>query len=298
MSPSRCTPTPVSNSGLRLLPRFTDPPALSCTPNEVVIQLTTTLVIPDYSKYYETPISQFSPTYTALPDGSLLTPPYRAEFHAANANLLIVGMLLMFFLRNVFVTGNFIRRARVKSKYLFHVLFASQLAGLAALIPFLVARFTAGMTCRTYVFLRKLKFEAIKFAYSVPKRRNHLGHPRQYIDFAPREAFPPWPVSLQRTKLPFQLFWNLGYKAYRCLNNSRLVTMGLAVWQCATGAMVLLDIATMTSERTLAGQHCFLRKPIGDQSCTRSMHQDRRLTLRTSVHAFAIWVCFVRLCLL
>ncbi|KAF8898591.1 hypothetical protein BD779DRAFT_1666411 [Infundibulicybe gibba] len=47
----------------------------ACCPNEVVVHLSTIVVIPDYHAFYQDPIQSFKPTYNPLPDGSLITPP-------------------------------------------------------------------------------------------------------------------------------------------------------------------------------------------------------------------------------
>lgn len=146
MIPSIPSPTWHIHSDLHLLlPRITPSPT-DC-PNEVVVELTTTLLIPDYSRYYDTPIRQFQPSYTTLLDGSLVTKPFMDDLTNANINLLVTGILTMLFARNLFVSGDYIRRAKVKSKGLFYLLFASQLAASVSLIPIVVSSFVPSTNC-------------------------------------------------------------------------------------------------------------------------------------------------------
>jgi hypothetical protein len=104
--------TTLSPTIPHIKPRITPAPSASTT--EVVVKLTTTLLIPDYPLYYNTPIADFNPNYEAYPDGSLIAAPYRSDSEQANEALLLLSVLITIFLRNVFVSGNYIRRVKVR----------------------------------------------------------------------------------------------------------------------------------------------------------------------------------------
>lgn len=137
---------------VQLLPRITSAPSLACcTPNEVVVELATALIIPDYSRFYDTPIQSFHPTYHALDDGSLVAPPYTQDLLSANANLLINGMLVMLFARNILVSCDYIQRCNVKRKSLFYILLLSQLLAPISLIPVILSFFNQHLNCTACV---------------------------------------------------------------------------------------------------------------------------------------------------
>ena len=119
------------------------------TPNELVVQISSQVTIPNFSSYYHsTPIQDFQMTYTTTSDGSLLSPPFHADILKGNWFILFVGMMLMLFLRNTVrlsrffnvamlmqcqvVSADYIRRGRVKYKGLFYALLASQALGVGA----------------------------------------------------------------------------------------------------------------------------------------------------------------------
>lgn len=130
-----------------LQPRITPSPT-SCPPNTLVVQLSTTVVIPNFDLIYApTPIQSFYPTYTALADGSLLTTPYNQDLADANLSLFVMGILAMIFARNIFVSGDYIRRGKVKKKTLFHVLFISQMLAPIAFVPIVLSYYTQHINC-------------------------------------------------------------------------------------------------------------------------------------------------------
>ena len=112
------------------------------TPNKVIINLSTQLSIPDYTFFYHQPIESFTPSFTALPDGSLLAEPFLTDIRVSNMDLLMIGIMLTLFVRNVIVSADYIRRGRVRYKALFYVLLITQLLGLlcflAKLVPFFI----------------------------------------------------------------------------------------------------------------------------------------------------------------
>lgn len=129
-----------------------------CPPNEVVVQISTQLLIPDYSEYYATPIQQFSMSYISLPDGSLVAPPYFEEIRQGNELLLFIGMFLMLFTRNAVVSADYIRRGRVKRKGLFYTLLLSQILGVATFVSLATTFFASRVNCRMFVRLQYVKY--------------------------------------------------------------------------------------------------------------------------------------------
>lgn len=130
-----------------LLPRTTPSPT-SCPPNTLVVQLSTTLVISNFDLFYApTAIQSFYPTYTALADGSLVTTPFNQDQIDANLSLFVTGALAVVFARNIFVSGDYIRRGKVKKKTLFHVLFLSQMLAPIAFIPIVLSYYTQRLNC-------------------------------------------------------------------------------------------------------------------------------------------------------
>lgn len=122
-------------------------PSCSDVPNVVKVAVHTTVTIPDYSRFYPTPINSFQPTFIPLGDGSLITPVLESDFRLTCAWLVVLGAMLMFFIRNTLTSAAFIRRAKVKKKNLFFVLFASQVLGIAGITPDLVSHFDYSASC-------------------------------------------------------------------------------------------------------------------------------------------------------
>ncbi|KAJ7783561.1 hypothetical protein DFH07DRAFT_995789 [Mycena maculata] len=144
-SPTLATQSTVVSSPQLLAPRITPSPGC-CQPNEVVIEISTTLLIQDYSGYYDTPISTFQPAYLALPDGSLTTIPFIDDLAKSYLSLLVTAMLMTIFLRNIIVSLDYIRRATMKRKMLFYLLLCSQLLAMG-LVPLLASYFSMDLDC-------------------------------------------------------------------------------------------------------------------------------------------------------
>lgn len=148
-SPPFSTATPVTSTVIQQFLATNSPVPTPC--NRVVVQLTTTLVIPDYNRYYNTPIHEFQPVYSTLGDGSLITQPFTDDLLQSNVNIFLMGILAMLFLRNVFVSGDYIRRAKLKKKGLFYLLFNSQMLAFPALIPVVASHFNRTIDCSRHV---------------------------------------------------------------------------------------------------------------------------------------------------
>ncbi|KAJ3848801.1 hypothetical protein EV368DRAFT_23569, partial [Lentinula lateritia] len=196
------------------LPRTTAVPASDDYPTEVVVALTTTILIPDYPLYYHMPISQFSPSYQALPDGSLIAAPYRYELQQDNGVLLLVGILLTIFLRNALVSGNYLRRIKVQRKIIFRMLFASQVIAFIGLVPKIASFLTPHMNCHIVQVL----------------------------------------ISVASTlSIVLIMSGIFGFKAYKCLDNSVFVLVTLAILTIGAISISLADYITLRGTTRLSG---------------------------------------------
>ncbi|KAJ7597174.1 hypothetical protein C8J56DRAFT_919412 [Mycena floridula] len=183
--------------------------------NQVVVQLSTSVLIPDYHRFYDTPVNDFQgPTYIPLADGSLITSVLVSDLRSAKLTLLVTGVLTMLFARNIFVSGDYLRRAKLKKKTLFRVLFVSQLLAVVAFIPDIMSEFNAFVDCKVVNIL-----SCVSTAISVA----------------------------------LLITWILGYKAYKCLNNSRFVLVSLALFMVSSIVIHVLELITLQAERRLSG---------------------------------------------
>ncbi|KAJ3990575.1 hypothetical protein F5890DRAFT_27562 [Lentinula detonsa] len=203
-----------SPSTLHVLPRITPAPSTDDYPTQVVVALTTTILIPDYSLYYDTPISQFSPNYQALSDGSLIASPYRLELQQDNGVLLLLSILVTIFLRNALVSGNYLRRIKVQRKVIFRMLFASQVIAFVGLVPKIASFLTPRVNCRSV---------EIVFAIS------------------------------STSSIVIIMTGIFGYKAYKCLANSILVLVTLAILTIGAVGVSLADYITLRDATRLSG---------------------------------------------
>lgn len=133
-----------------LLPRVTTPPPACCSTNQVLVELSTTLIIRDYRRFYSTDIHSFRPTYLALDDGSLITPALMNDLWSSNLDLLFVAALATLFLRNIVVAVDYLRRGKMKNKTLYYLLLASQALAPASFVPLLVSTFNQNINCTLY----------------------------------------------------------------------------------------------------------------------------------------------------
>ncbi|KAH8120095.1 hypothetical protein DFH11DRAFT_1500099, partial [Phellopilus nigrolimitatus] len=222
-------PTPPSStfSTTPRPPFITQPPALvlharaspsssSCsnTPNGVLLEVSMQVIIPDYSKFYTaTPIAQFRMAYTSLPDGSLIAPPLFSEVQEGNRLLIFAGMMLMLFLRNTIVSADYIRRGRVRYKGLFYALFISQFLGVVTFILIAASVLAIHIDCKS-VFIASGIFTEISGA--------------------------------------LLLSGILGVKAYRCLNDHKVVLAVLVLLQTASSALVFASLFKLDATRNLS----------------------------------------------
>ncbi|KAG7099354.1 hypothetical protein E1B28_001210 [Marasmius oreades] len=215
--------------------------ASSCCSNEVIVHLQSEILIPDYSRYYNTPISDFKgPSYQPLEDGSLVTAAFIEDLRNANITFTVLVMLAVIFLHNSFVSANYIRRARIRQKTLFYQLHFSQLLGCVGTFPQIVSFFQREPNCSAVILIAGIAS----------------------------------PLSLT-----FLMTGILGFKAYKCLEDSILVAVVLCV--LLTGYMVatVLDIIHTRGVQKLSG------------SCARIV--DIRFTRMTFVFEFvqSLFLC-------
>ncbi|KAF8559218.1 hypothetical protein OG21DRAFT_710042 [Imleria badia] len=208
-------PAPTSSS-----PSLPPPPAItpraqpSPQPTSLVVDLTTLITISDFSAFYPAASpDSFQPIYYPLADGSLVAPPFHDDLTVNNVFLIVTGCLLSIFIRNVYLAAIYLWTGKVKKKGLLYTLFLSQLLGPIAIIPFIVAQFSRSADCA--VILR------IFFIAS----------------------------CLSLSLLVTGIF---GVKAYRCLDNNRLVSIVLVALRTAGTVVLILDVIHIRTLRSLS----------------------------------------------
>jgi len=136
-----------------LQPRATEPPSSYCPPNTLVIQVSTTLVVRDYKRWFAPmPIEQYKPKYASLQDGSLLTDALTQDMRDSYISLFVLGALSIVFFRNILLSGSYLSRVKVKNKSLFYLLFLSQLLAPAGLLPTILSYFREDINCTAYAY--------------------------------------------------------------------------------------------------------------------------------------------------
>lgn len=120
-------------------------------PQVVIIDLNTSVIIPDFTRFYHTNPASFEPVYYALADGSLVAPPFLSDLRHTNISLVILTFLLTVFARNIWVSATFLWGRTVRKKSLLYTVFVSQLLAPLALIPLLVAHFQRLINCEASV---------------------------------------------------------------------------------------------------------------------------------------------------
>ncbi|KAJ7492822.1 hypothetical protein FB451DRAFT_1219666 [Mycena latifolia] len=211
-TPPRTQPTVVPSDPQLLAPRVTPSPSC-CEPNEVVIEISTTVLIPDYARYYDTPILAFQPDYLVLPDGSLTTAPFMNDLARSYLSLLVTAMLATLFLRNIIVSFDYLRRANMKRKTLFYLLLCSQLLSIG-LAPLLASYFSSHLDCTAVMTVAS---------------------------------------AATGVSLMLLMTGVLGLKAYRCLDSSRVVLLVLIAFFVASSAFLVLQLESIRGLRRLSG---------------------------------------------
>ncbi|KAJ7655028.1 hypothetical protein DFH06DRAFT_1201382 [Mycena polygramma] len=199
-------------SGPLLAPRITPSPTC-CEPIEVAIEISTTVLVPDYARFYDTPISEFQPAYLALPDGSLTTSAFADDLARSYLSLLVTAILATVFLRNIFVSFDYLRRAKMKRRVLFYLLLCSQLLSMG-LAPLLVSYFSLRLNCTAIMTVAS---------------------------------------TTTGISLALLMSGVLGLKAYRCLDSSRVVLLVLVAFFCASSTFLVLQLGSIRGQRRLSG---------------------------------------------
>ncbi|KAF6766336.1 hypothetical protein DFP72DRAFT_866216 [Ephemerocybe angulata] len=222
-------------------------PSIPTPCNEVVFQVSTAVIV-KYGAYYPSiPIESFRAEYRALPDGSLISPPFDEDLQSAHLSLLIIGCLAAVFLRNIYVSFDYVRRGKVKKKTLFYVLLASQLFGPLSLFPVILSYFIQRVNCTAVVHV-------------------------SYISAA--------------ISLGLLITGILGIKAYKCLENPRILLVFLGLLQVAAFVFVILDTIVTKGARRLTG------------SCIQagSLRFTRFFVTIQFFQSLVICLCFVYVC--
>lgn len=123
--------------------------------DSVVIELSTTVTIDHFRKFYDGPIDSFTPSFVALADGSLVNPPLLDDMKASALKLAVTSSLFIFFLNNTLTATFYLYRGSVKNKTLFYLLLSSQVLGLVGVNFLLVPFFYALADCTLYVILTR-----------------------------------------------------------------------------------------------------------------------------------------------
>ena len=148
--PSADTNVPFSQSLERLDDDDTTFPVLPVTQpiaNAVIVDLRTSVLIPDFSLYYNGPIQSFVPPYHALSDGSLVATPFISDVRSANLVLVLLSASVMFFFINLCTAIQYLRRTRIRKMALFYLLLASQLLGVTAMLALMSTYFDQFTNC-------------------------------------------------------------------------------------------------------------------------------------------------------
>ncbi|KAG2129909.1 hypothetical protein DEU56DRAFT_973482 [Suillus clintonianus] len=217
------------------------PPMITPTPSsspqsQIVIQLNTILTIAaaDFPHFYpsDLPTQAFQPVYNIFNDGSLVAPPFFDDLCTTYLALVIIACLFTVFARNIYTSIAFIWSGKVRKKSLLYTVFFSQLLAIPALLPLLIAQFHPAFDCQ--LILRVTVASGGISLSLLVRSTNHF-------------SIPSYLISTQITGI-------LGVKAYRCLDNSRLVLVVLAALRSAALVLLALDLVSLRSHRSLAGR--------------------------------------------
>ncbi|TFL06662.1 hypothetical protein BDV98DRAFT_160481 [Pterulicium gracile] len=130
------------------------------TPDSVVILLQTSVLVPHFSKYYEGSIHSFYPNYTPVEDGSLVTDVYLRQLRTSQLAILVHTALFLMFLRNIFVSADYVYSGKIKRKGLLKVLLASQIIAAPIFLVIIIDFFNPSGSCpmlaRSALFLNAI----------------------------------------------------------------------------------------------------------------------------------------------
>ncbi|KAG1794045.1 hypothetical protein EV424DRAFT_1450970 [Suillus variegatus] len=153
--------------------------------------------------------------YHLLGDGSLVAPPFFDDLSTTHLALVIMTSLFTVFVRNTTLSAAFLWSGGVRKKSLLYTLFLSQLLAPISILSMLIAQFHPNFDCK--IIMR---------------------------------------IAVASAGISFSLLISgtLGVKAYRCLDNSRLVLVILVILRTAAIVFLALDLALLNSYRSLAGR--------------------------------------------
>ncbi|PIL32077.1 hypothetical protein GSI_06781 [Ganoderma sinense ZZ0214-1] len=227
-APLHATPTTILHASSAIVTTFSEANAianaastyatsctgLSSTPTVVHVVIHTTVTIPDFYRYYKTPLSSFQPQYTALDDGSLISSVYTPNLRVSEGWLVMGGALIVFFMLSTYRAIQYTRVVKVKNKGLFYMLIMSQLIGIVVSVFFVLADFNTDIDCTATGMVKK------------------------------------GGVLISSTLLVTGI---LGTKAYRCLSNAGFVIVVLAFLRAAVVAVSGVVLAEYKGGRRFTG---------------------------------------------
>ncbi|KAG1826093.1 uncharacterized protein BJ212DRAFT_1318021 [Suillus subaureus] len=153
--------------------------------------------------------------YHLLGDGSVVAPPLFNDLSTTYLALIIMASIFTIFARNIILSAAFLWSGRVRKKSLLYTLFLSQLLAPVSILPLLIAQFNPNFDCKLIMRIT---------------------------------------VASAGISLSLLISGILGVKAYRCLDNSRLVLVVLVALRTAAIVFLALDLASLNSFRSLAGR--------------------------------------------
>ncbi|KAF7306738.1 hypothetical protein MIND_00465500 [Mycena indigotica] len=234
------SPTPTFFSP-QLVPRITPPPQF-VIPDELVVEIATTIVIPDPHRFYHGRPSSES-FYSALPDGTLATTAFLQDLRFSYTNLLVMAMIATLFIRNIIVCVDYLRRANLKRRTLLYLLLSSQILSLG-LAPVIASFFYSSLKCTAVLFTAGAA------------------------------------TGLASITLMSGV---LGMKAYRCLDNSRVVLLVLVAFFGASSTLLIFHLANIQGMRRLSG---------GCTATDRNPQFIRSYVIVQLAHSFFLSCCF------
>lgn len=153
--------------------------------------------------------------YRLLADGSFVAPPFFDDLETTYLALVIMASLFTVFTRNITLSAAFLCSGTIRKKSLFYTLFLSQLLAPVSILSLLIAQFHPTLDCKLILRLS---------------------------------------VACAGASFSLLVTGILGVKAYRCLDNSRLVLVVLVALRTAATVLLAIDLASLDSYRSLSGR--------------------------------------------
>ncbi|KAG1773180.1 hypothetical protein EDD22DRAFT_859310 [Suillus occidentalis] len=150
-----------------------------------------------------------------LSDVSFIAPLFLDDLETTYLALIIMASLFTVFARNITLSLTFLWSSTIRKKSLFYTLFISQLLAPLSILSLLVAQFHLNMDCKLILRIA---------------------------------------VASGGTSFSLLITGILGVKAYRCLDNSRLVLVVLVALRTAAIVLLAIDLASLDSHRSVTGR--------------------------------------------